>query len=144
MTAASFRLRIVSPLPPRSELPLSLCPVFFYFYFFLPTSVCRGRALQLIRDLPVEFLRDKGSYSCRQDGEKAALAAAIALLRRVSKMKRLHFEDTQALDSLSAAQPSPPSISPLVFCHLSSCVAVQCVWIRAGPCHTLSAQGLNS
>ncbi|KAG7219855.1 hypothetical protein INR49_005877, partial [Caranx melampygus] len=53
---------------------------------------CRGRALQLIRDLPVEFHCDKGSYSWRQDGEKAALAAAIALLGGVSKMKSLHFE----------------------------------------------------
>lgn len=61
------------------------------FLYFLPTQAYKGRALQLIKNLPVEFRCDKRSYSCRQDGEKAALAAAIALLS-VSKMKRLYFE----------------------------------------------------
>lgn len=35
---------------------------------------------------------NKGCYSCRHDGEKPVLAASMALLRGVSKMKRLDFE----------------------------------------------------
>lgn len=82
MTAPPFRLLIVRP-PPLAGSYLSPCVLsFFSFFFLLPMQVCRGRALQLIRDLPVEFHCDKGSYSCQQDGEKAALAAAIALPRR--------------------------------------------------------------
>lgn len=111
----------------RSELPLSLLPC-----LFLPTQACKGRALQLIRDLPVEFHYDKGSYSCRQDGEQVALPTALALLGGVSKMKRLHFE--------ACLLPKTPklwtrmhccssfSVSPfpwLVFCHPSSSVALQ-------------------
>lgn len=86
MTASPFRLLIVCPAPLAVRY-LSSCGL-----SFLPMQVCRGRALQLIRDLPVEFHCDKGSYSCRRDGEKAALAASIALLRGISKMKRLDFE----------------------------------------------------
>lgn len=73
---ASFRLLIVFPVPLAVRY-LSPCAL-----SFLPLQVCRGRALQLIRDLPVEFHCDKGSYSCRRDGEKASLAAAIAIARR--------------------------------------------------------------
>lgn len=83
MTASQAQRCLPSAL--RSEL-LLLVPALFAM------QVCSGRAPQLIRDLPVEFHCDKGSYSCRQDGEKAALAALIALLRGVSKMKRLDFE----------------------------------------------------
>lgn len=108
-----------SPFPaPLAVSYLSLCAL-----SFLPMQVCRGRALQLIRDLPVEFHCDKGSYSCRQDGEKAALAASIALLRGVSKMKRLDFEarllPTQGLKSMqccSGLQCPPPPPPSLRFC----------------------------
>lgn len=79
-------LLIVGPAPLAVSYP-SPCAL-----SFLPTQVCEGRALQLITDLPVEFHCNKGSYSCRQDGEKPALAAELALLRGVSKMKRLDFE----------------------------------------------------
>lgn len=76
----SFMLRNLLPCAPSS-----------FFLYFLPTQAYKGRALQLIKNLPVEFRCDKRSYSCQQDGEKAAPAAAIALLS-VSKMKRLYFE----------------------------------------------------
>lgn len=55
-------------------------------------QVCEGRALQLITDLPVEFHCNKGTHSHQWHGENLMLAAAIALLRGVSKMKRLDFE----------------------------------------------------
>lgn len=84
MTLFPFRLLIVCPVPP---LKLLACA-----QSLSPVQVCRGRALRLIRDLLVEFRCDKGGHSCWQDGEKAALAAAIALLGGVSKMKRSDFE----------------------------------------------------
>lgn len=90
----------------------------------LPTQACRGRALQLIRDLPVEFHCDKRSYSCRRDGEKAALAVAIALLG-VSKMKRLHFEARPLVKTPKHLTQSCSAFSRLLlplplFCRLSS------------------------
>lgn len=91
---------------------------------FLPTQVCEGRALQLITDLPVEFHCNKGSYSCWQDGEKPALAAAIALLRGVSKMKRLDFEarllpQTPKLSTQSNAMQCNATTHPCFFITFS-------------------------
>lgn len=124
-----LRLHSASVLFAQHPLQRATSPCALHF---LSMQVCSGGALQLIRDLPVEFHCNKGSYSCRQDGEKAALAALIALLRGVSKMKRLDFEGFHRRTSsrLNAAQPSvpPPSTPPLSslrFCHLSSSVALQ-------------------
>lgn len=86
MTASPFIQAGPAPLV-VSYLPC----LSFSFFFFQHISDLKGKTLWLIRDLPVEFHCNKGSYSFLQDGEKAALAAAIALLRGVSKMKRRDF-----------------------------------------------------
>lgn len=112
MTADPFRLFIVCPASYLSPCASS---------FFLPCTSARGRALQLIRDLPVEFHCDKGSYSCRQDGEKAASGSSDSIARReVSKMKRLDFEGFQRHPS-SALDASPLQAGlPVTHCQHSS------------------------
>ena len=83
-------------------------------------QVCRGQALQLITDLPVAFHCNKGGYSCRQDGEKPVLAAAIALLGEVGKMNRLDSEDsllpkTPKLSTRSIQRSSVLQYAPVFF-----------------------------
>lgn len=47
----------------------------------------------------MEFHSDKVSHSWGQDGEKALLAAVIALLGGLSQMKRHCFKDTAHSDA---------------------------------------------
>lgn len=120
----------------HAKKPSSLCPIFFFFSIFLPTQAYKGRALQLIKNLPVEFRCDKRSYSCQQDGEKAVPAAAIALLS-VSKMKRLYFEARPLTKTPKHLTRCIAALPLLLFWHPLSSDALQWgsaawTWVSVG------------
>lgn len=109
---------------------------------FLPTQACRGKALQLVRDLPVEFHCNKGSYSywrlhCSKELESKW---------RDTILKRIFLQRYQAVDSMQRFSALSSHFPLLLFCHLSSSVALQCGRMdQSWPLlQGLSAEGLNS
>lgn len=100
-------LRLIVGPRAKSGLRSSPCALSLW-----PRQVCEGRALQLITDLPMEFHCNKGTHSHLWHGENPVLAASIAFLRGVSKMKRLDFE---AHLLLKALEPST-HFSPVSLC----------------------------